>query len=119
MDSLKYLFSFATLAFFNICYSQVGPGGVGNSASNGLWLKADDITLANGSLVNTWTDASGNGNNATAAATEQPLFFSTSTLNNMPTVRLDGTNDQMVVNDAAILDGTSGITFITVLSLIT
>lgn len=115
MDSLKYLLSVATLALFNICISQTGPGGVGNSTSNGLWLKADNITLANGSLVNTWGDTSGNGNNALSAATQQPVFFSTSALNNMPTVRLDGINDQMIINDAAILDGTSAITFITVL----
>ncbi len=96
--------------------SQTGPGGVGNSASNGLWLRAGDISQANNTSVASWPDASGNGNNAVqATAASQPLVFTSSSINSMPIVRLDGSNDELAVPDAAILDGTSGITFYTVL----
>jgi len=104
--------------FFSILqgFTQTGPGGVGNSTNNGLWLKANDFTQNNNTAVSTWVDASGNGNNAVqVTANKQPLFFNTSNLNAMPIVRLDGSNDEMQVGDAAILDGTSGITYYTVL----
>lgn len=95
--------------------SQTGPGGVGNSSSNGLWLKANDIPQPSGTNINTWLDASGNNNNATAISGEQPIFVSNSSLNNMPSVRLDGIDDQMIINDADILDDSSGLTFFAVL----
>ena len=52
--------------------AQTGPGGVGNNASNRLWLKADGpvyrdpgITpAADGDLVQQWNDFSGNNNHA-------------------------------------------------------
>lgn len=97
---------------FGLGLGQSGPGGVGNSASNGLWLKADDIPQLNNTALSTWVDASGNGNNAiqtTGALT--PNFLTTSSLNGMPIVRLDGINDEMAVLDSPILDGSAGITF--------
>lgn len=102
--------------FSGAAYAQTGPGGVGNSASNGLWLRADAISAADSSAVSSWADLSGNGNNALQnSAAIQPLFFNTSSLNNMPVVRFDGTNDEMAVPDNDILDGTPGITFYAVL----
>lgn len=98
-----------------IVVGQTGPGGVGAASSNGLWLKADNLLLNNNDPVVTWDDASGNTNNATASVTEQPLFISSSTLNNMPAIRFDGNNDIMTVADAAILDGTSGLTYFAVI----
>lgn len=95
--------------------AQTGPGGVGNTSSNGLWLKADGITQTNNTPVVTWSDASGNNNHASAITTEQPLFISNSSFNNMPAVRLDGINDQMLISDADILDGSSGLTFFAVI----
>ena len=115
MNTLKVLSSIFLCLFFNTIYSQTGPGGVGNTLSNGLWLKADDLTLSNASLVTTWPDASGNNNDANATTGQQPLFSSTSSLNNMPTVRLDGINDQMVINNSPILDGSNGISFFAVI----
>ena len=109
-----FLFLFSPL--IAVLIAQTGPGGVGNSTSNGLWLRADNISQANNTAVATWTDASGNGNDANQGTPAlQPLFFTTSSLNNMPIVRLDGGNDEMAVTDAAILDGTSGITYYAVI----
>ncbi len=91
-----------------------GPGGVGNNLNIGLWLKADDLSGSDGSAIATWPDASGNGNDATqATAGRQPLYFSTSSLNNMPAVRFDGVDDQMIVADADILDNSSGLSLFT------
>ncbi|MDX6747400.1 T9SS type A sorting domain-containing protein [Polaribacter sp. PL03] len=107
---------FFSLLFLNInfSFSQTGPGGVGNTSNNGLWLKAN--TFSNFGNVSTWTDVSGNGNNAAQLeSTQQPISMSTSALNGMPIVRFDGSNDQMAVADADILDGTSGITYFTVI----
>ncbi|MFT5878423.1 MAG: hypothetical protein ACI8SA_002290, partial [Dokdonia sp.] len=93
-------------------FSQTGPGGVGDASSNGMWLKADDITLTNGAAVTSWADASGNGNGAAqGTATKQPTFISSANMNGMPTVRFDGILDEMTILDDNILDGTSGITF--------
>lgn len=106
---LGFLCSTVTLA-------QTGPAGVGNSASNGLWLKADDIIQTNNTDVATWQDASGNGNTANQTLLSlQPNFFSTSALNGMPIVRFDGIDDEMAVADDPILDNTSGITYYAVL----
>ena len=87
-----------------------GPGGVGNNLNIGLWLKADDLSGADGSVVTTWADASGNGNDAIQSTSgREPLFYSTSSLNSMPIVRFDGSDDQMIVADADILDNSSGL----------
>lgn len=97
-------------------FGQTGPGGVGSASTNGLWLKAEDVNQSNASAVSTWSDASGNGNDAAQVTTaDQPKYYTTSDLNGMPVVRLDGTDDQLFVPDADILDGTSGITYLTVI----
>jgi hypothetical protein len=97
-------------------FSQSGPGGVGSTSNNGLWLKADDLKLSNGTAVERWDDRSGNNNHATnSLPAEQPVFRSSSSINNRPSVNFDGIIDQMSIADADILDGTVGITFYTVI----
>jgi hypothetical protein len=54
-----------------------------------LWLKADSLALADGALVATWPDSSGNGNNATASGSLQPVF-KTNILNGKPVIRFTG-----------------------------
>ncbi|MDO6760348.1 T9SS type A sorting domain-containing protein [Tamlana sp. 2_MG-2023] len=115
MNYTRTLIALMLCFFINLGYSQTGPGGVGNSSSNGLWLKADNLTLSNSDSVSNWPDASGNSNDASAISGQQPLYSTTSTLNSMPTVVLDGSDDIMTVADADILDGTTGITYFSVL----
>ncbi|ALJ05012.1 hypothetical protein APS56_07690 [Pseudalgibacter alginicilyticus] len=115
MKSNQYLLTLSVLLLFNIIYSQTGPGGVGNNTSNGLWLTADNLPLTNNDFVDTWFDASGNNNHAFAITDEQPIYLATSSLNNMPCIRMDGYNDQLEINDANILDGTIGMTLFTIL----
>lgn len=93
-----------------------GPGGVGDSSSNGLWLRADIIDATSGSSVSSWTDYSGFGNHATqSASSKQPTYQNTSSLNNMPVVRFDGTGDELSVPDHALFDSTDGLTFYAVI----
>ncbi|MBU0765844.1 MAG: hypothetical protein KJ607_13540 [Bacteroidetes bacterium] len=74
-------------------FAQTGPGGVGNSANNELWLKADNITgLSNGDNVSTWQDASGNSNDAIQGGAYRPVY-KVNTINGKPVVRFDGSND--------------------------
>lgn len=95
--------------------SQTGPGGVGNATSNGLWLRADNLSLTNSDPVSTWGDFSGNSNDANSAGNGRPLYIATSAMNGMPAVRFDGTLDTMTVSDANILDNSSGLTYFAVI----
>lgn len=59
-----------------------------------LWLDAaDSSTIAIGSGVSQWSDKSGNNRHATqSTASSQPALINNG-LNNLDTIRLDGTND--------------------------
>jgi hypothetical protein len=100
--------------------AQTGPGGVGNSASNPLWLKSDagTSTVADGVAVSSWNDASGNSNNAVqATSTKQPIFR-TNVINGMPALLFDNSgspnNDEMSIADNSNLDNTNGLTILAV-----
>lgn len=99
---------------------QTGPAGVGSSANNPLWLKADagTSTTTNGTAVSTWTDQSGNGNTASqASAALQPLY-KTNVINGMPAIQFDNTSganaDVLVIPDNNNLDNTNGLTIFAV-----
>jgi hypothetical protein len=113
--NLRFLFLISLLP--TLLFSQFGPGGVGNLSDNGLWLKADDLTgLLNNDPVVTWFDCSGNNNDATNHVPgEQPVYNASSAINSRPTVYFDGVLDQMIIADDPILDGSTGITFYTVI----
>ena len=115
---IKHFTNIFVFIFPFLLFSQIptGPGGVGNSGNNGLWLKADDINLSDGTQVAVWDDRSGNNNHATNSLTaEQPDFRLSSSINGRPSLHFDGILDQMIIDDADILDGTVGITFYTVI----
>lgn len=69
-----------------------GPGGVGNSTNNKLWLKANDLSLANNAAVTSWADASGNSLTATAtgATTTRPTFNTNAVNTTLPSISFDG-----------------------------
>lgn len=85
-----------------------GPAGIGNSTFNRLWLKADDLSLANGARVTSWADASGNSLTAVANAnpsldvTIQPQFV-TPSRNGLPSVLFDG-GDYLTLGSSAVLN---------------
>lgn len=112
------LFSFVSL----LGYSQTGPGGVGSSSNIEAWLEANSLGLSNNDAVSTWSDISGNGNDATeSTGSNQPLFI-TSQVNGYPIVRFDGSDDRLgfgtnintsAVSTFMVYSRTSGSTIIT------
>jgi len=120
MYNFSFFILLGALAAFP-SFGQTGPAGVGSSATNVLWLKADagTSTFTNGSPVASWTDQSGNGvvlNQSTAA--QQPTFVS-SLMNGMPAIEFDnnsasGQNDYFLTPDNPIFDNTNGYSFFTV-----
>jgi hypothetical protein len=87
-----------------------GPGGVGDDASNLLWLKADSLTYNDGQSVSSWPDVSGNNNDFTQAVPGlQTVFDSINPLaNNMPSLHFDGIDD--LIDGPNITSGTGGKT---------
>lgn len=55
-----------------------------------FWLDASKLTVADGSPVATWSDSSGNGQDATAAGTARPTFRTNGTSNGHAAVEFDG-----------------------------
>lgn len=96
--------------------AQTGPGGVGTSTNNVLWLDANfGITQASG-LVSQWNDRSGNANHALLPGTiplATPTFVSSS-VNGYPSLDFDGADDQLWVTDHASIDLTQWHFFIVV-----
>ena len=61
--------------FCQICLSQNGPGGVGNTLGSSelvLWLNPDDLNQANNSTLQQWLDKSGYSNNALTESGNEP-----------------------------------------------
>jgi hypothetical protein len=101
-------------------FSQTGPGGVGSSSNNVLWLKADAGTssITNGTPISSWNDQSGNGINVTQTVATQQPSFATNVINGMPAIQFDNvstTNDKLIGPDSPILDNTSGYSFFNVI----
>jgi len=83
----------------NAVVAQSGPGGVGNSANNILWLKSDGITgLSNGDYVSTWNDNSGNSNNMTQSDNLFKPNYVTNVQNGFPVVRFQQINNRLIKN---------------------
>jgi len=104
------LFLFSVL-FGSLAIAQTGPGGVGGSSTNILWLDASRLGLTNSDPVSSWTDESGNSNNATqGTGANQPTFL-TNQVNSLPAVDFDGSNDNL---DLTSHITTSDFTFLAV-----
>lgn len=84
--------------------AQTGPGGIGNSATNRIWLDANTLALANGTACGSWTDRSGNAWTATSATTSRPIFR-TNQLNGFPSLDFDGSNDYLAMSNVTGIDG--------------
>lgn len=104
----------------NFISGNTGPGGVGNSLENVLWLMATagTSTTTNGVAVSAWNDQSGNSNNAMQSVAAQRPLFQSSVINGQPTLLFDNAaspnNDELVVSDNSNLDNTNGLTLLTV-----
>ena len=86
--------------------AQTGPGGVGTNANNKLWLAADHGVSHLLGLVTSWSDRSGNGNDAfppLSIPLASPVLV-TNSVNGRPSLDFDGINDQLWVADNNGLD---------------
>jgi len=92
----------AVLAPFQLAnaYSSFSPASLSGLS---LWLKSDSGVTLSGSNVTSWTDQSGNGNNAVTNTGEEPTFVS-SFLNGNPAIEFDGHGQIMEIADANSLD---------------
>jgi hypothetical protein len=116
---LRLLLFLAILSCRIFSPAQSGPAGVGSSANNVFWLKADKGTSSsiNNTPISAWNDQSGNGINVSQTVTAQQPSFATNVINGMPAIQFDNittTNDKMIGPDSPILDNTSGYSFFTV-----
>jgi hypothetical protein len=86
---MKNLFSFITIFLVStLIFAQTGPGGVGNTANNVVWLNGDVFTYSSMPSISSWTDQSGNGNDfVQATSSKQPARVTYSGFN---ALRFDG-----------------------------
>lgn len=83
------IFVYLTLIVWGFCFpifSQTGPGGVGNSTTNVLWLNPNYGMIISGSNVTGWNDLSGNGNNVSQSNVARYPVLHTSDFNGNPSV---------------------------------
>ncbi len=80
--------------------AQTGPGGIGNSTTNRIWLDASTISSSDGSFISAWTDKSGNGLTTTSDYSSTRPVFHTNQLNGFPSIEFDGTNDFLKISNA-------------------
>jgi hypothetical protein len=89
------------LTTFVLLIAQNGPGGIGSSATNVLWLKANaGLTVNGSSQVVTWADQSGNSNNGSPETGRTPV--ASSSQNSQQS--LTWTNDAIHVTNSAGLN---------------
>ena len=101
MNQIYVILLCVTTFITNSLVAQTGPGGVGNSSSLILWLKADDLTLDHNDEVNTWYDVSGNAYNASDQGIFDNPYFSNNYINSGPAVRFDGIVDELGISLSA------------------
>lgn len=116
VNSIDYTYSILD----NDVFGYTGPGGVGNSTNNKLWLMADanvysnaGTTLAtNGNTVQQWNDLSGNNNNATQLTAGNRPTYVTNVVNSKPALQFNGAKS--IYPGSLGIAGTDGFTYFTV-----
>lgn len=73
--------------------AQTGPGGVGTSTNNTLWLDAHTMGGANGGAISSWTDYSGNNIPATQSIIAKQPTFVTGAVNGRSAINFNGTQN--------------------------
>jgi hypothetical protein len=105
-DTIKLFLSILLLASVTVSFGQTGPGGVGNSSTNVLWLSADSQVFsdagvtpaANTNNVGQWNDRSGNGRNAAHATVAERPNYQTGVLNGLPVIRFTAANGDRLLS---------------------
>lgn len=100
MVNSRYLEVIFCIVFFGISQlsfaQNTGPGGVGTSATNIIWLDASQLSLSNGDAVSSWTDISGNDNNFIQGTPANQPNFNSSGMNSKATVTFNGSSDILI-----------------------
>ncbi|WP_028283717.1 T9SS type A sorting domain-containing protein [Olleya marilimosa] len=76
-------------------FSQTGPGGVGNSSTQVLWLKPDSFSVSDGTVLETWDDASGNANSLSQPDPAFRPIVKTNVVNGYDVVRFETGNRRL------------------------
>jgi hypothetical protein len=112
------LFIFSVLIIPITSFSQTGPGGVGDSTINSLWLKADQGTSTNynNDSVTSWQDCSGNGYLMSQSTPGKRPIFIANSFNGYPAIKFSktGTKNHLLYGTAEKTDSTRGITIFSV-----
>lgn len=82
-----------------IFYKSPSPGTFSPINVTGLqnWYKAESLSLASGTGVQTWTDSSGNGRDATQSSVSPRPTFISDFQNGYPAVSFDGLDDYLSI----------------------
>lgn len=94
-------------------HAQTGPGGVGDGATNVLWLDASKAVTLNGAFVSAWGDQSGNGNAAQQPASDRQPEYLPDLVNGYPMLQFDNdasAPDHLIIPAASNLAGMDAMT---------
>ncbi|MCK4464669.1 MAG: hypothetical protein KAU83_03070, partial [Bacteroidales bacterium] len=109
----QILLLYFTLLICSSSYAQTGPGGVGNSTSNIVWLVGDSLaSLSDGDNITTWPDGSGNANDLSQPNAIFTPVYKVNILNGKPVVRFNKDNGRIRRTSFADFPTTQITTFI-------
>ncbi len=109
MKKINIFLCLLTPLFFS-AIAQTGPGGVGNSSDNILWLNTSGMSNTNNSALTTWPDISGNNNNAVQTSNSRKPKFKTNQMNGNSAIDFDGSNDYLKLDNNITTAATSVFT---------
>lgn len=95
--------------------AQTGPGGVGNSQSNVLWLNSESLYASESGQVNFWPDVSGNSNHAFAEIMQAPILNRDASWPERSAHFSDDAPGFLSIADHPTLDGMSAMTVFAVI----
>jgi len=107
MKNILFSLSFMLVGFLS--FAQTGPGGVGNSSNNTVWLDANKLSLSDNDPVSILNDQSGNNNHVFQGTASAQPTFRTNQLNNLPALQFDGSSDFLSFHKA--IPGAATTTF--------
>jgi hypothetical protein len=107
MRNLQVFIFLMSLSFSML--AQSGPGGVGSSANNVFWFDVDRLGATNNSDINSLTDFSGNGNDATY--NNGPTYLSNQ-VNGKDVINFNGTSELLSIQNVDQLDNDGSLTWI-------
>lgn len=99
-------FVLLSITFSLAADAQTGPGGVGTSSNNVLWLSAESgvhsnagtVLAGNNDNVQQWNDRSGNGKHATQVTAGNRPNLITNALNGYPVIRYTAANNDRMLS---------------------